>query len=61
MTNHHHLYAIEIVIETKISKSDLFPPSFALKNTYNWTYFEKIRGETFRILNIEASSRVWYK
>ena len=40
MTNHHHLYAIEIVIETKISKSDLFPPIFALKNTYNWTYFE---------------------
>ena len=48
MTNHHHLYAIEIVIEMKISQSDLFPPIFALKNTYNWTYFEKIReGKRF--------------
>ena len=48
MTNHHHLHAIEIVIETKISKSDLFPPIFTLNNTYNWTYSEKIReGQRF--------------
>ena len=57
MTNHHHSYAIEIVIETKISKSDLFPPIFALNNTYNWTYSEKIReGKRFAYWT-EASSR----
>ena len=42
--------ALLIVIqrETKISKSDLFPPIFTLINTYNWNYSEKIReGKRF--------------